>query len=111
MPKKKINFVIREDFDNDEDYKIACKIQQRRLQILVHSYIYYELNTNVVDDSTWSTWGRELGILQDSFPDIAKKVPYDKMFKGFDGSTGMNLKYDTWVKNKAQQLLKYRISV
>lgn len=37
-----------------EKLKIAELILQRRLQMLVHSYIYYELNDNIISDSTWS---------------------------------------------------------
>ena len=28
--------------------------------MLVHSYIYYQLNDNIIDDSTWSKWAMEL---------------------------------------------------
>ena len=67
------------------------KIQQRRLQILVHSYIYYELNSNVISDSTWDKWAMELVHLQKDYPDIAGSVIYANIFNGFDGSTGYDL--------------------
>lgn len=103
-----VKFITKDMFEQEDEYRIACKIQQRRLQILVHSYIYYELNDNVISDDKWSLFAKELCILQKSFPDIAKKVPYDKIFKDFDGSTGMNLKYDKWVKEKAKFILSYK---
>lgn len=77
-----------------EDLKIAEKIQQRRYQMLVHSYIYYNMNENIVSDSKWSAWATELAELQNKYPDIAKVVPYDKDFAGWDGSSGAFLEYD-----------------
>lgn len=101
-------FVTKAMFNTEEDYRVACKIQQRRLQILIHSYIYYKLDDNIVDDSKWSSWGRELCIMQKSFPEIANKVMYADQFTDFDGSTGMNFTYDMWIKNKASMLLQYK---
>ena len=57
---------------------IAEKIKQRRLQILVHSFIYYDLNENIVSDDKWSQWATELVYLQNEFPEISKKVIYSK---------------------------------
>lgn len=51
-----------------EELKVAELIQRRRLQMLVHSYIYYELDTNIIDDSTWSKWAVELRDLQKKLP-------------------------------------------
>ena len=79
-----------------EELKIAEKIQQRRYQMLVHSYIYYELNENLVSDSQWSTWAMELVDLQSKYPDIAERVIYAKDFADWDGSSGAFLTY----KNK-----------
>ena len=76
-----------------EELKIAEKIQQRRYQMLVHSYIYYELNENIVSDSKWSSWATELARLQNDFPEIAKQVYYAKDFEGWDGSSGAFLDY------------------
>ena len=84
------------------------KIQQRRLQILVHSYIYYELNESIIEDSKWNEWANELVRLQNENPEIAETVRYSEIFKDFDGSTGFNLTYDDWVKSKAKQLLSLR---
>lgn len=78
-----------------EELKIAEKIQQRRYQILVHSYIYYELNENLVSDSQWSEWAMELASLQNKYPSISARVEYADDFKGWDGSSGAYLNYDT----------------
>lgn len=88
------------------DNKIASKIQQRRYQILVHSLIYYELDTNLVSDDKWASWAKELVELQTAYPDISSKVIFADAFKSFDGSTGFNLPYrDEQIVNIAYRLL------
>lgn len=90
-----------------EELKVAELIQQRRLQLLVHSCIYYELNKNLIPDLTWDRWARELVKLQEQYPDIAKEVIYADAFLGFDGSTGFDLPIrDDWVIMKAKQLCR-----
>lgn len=75
------------------DLIIAQKIQRRRLQLLVHSYIYYEKNDNIVPDQQWSAWAEELRQIQTDYPEIASKVPYGKGFDNWDASTGAYLPY------------------
>lgn len=89
--------------DND----VASKIQQRRYQILVHSLLYYELDTNLVSDSQWSAWAVELAKLQKQYPEIADKVIFAEAFKTFDGSSGFDLPYrDEQIVNIAYRLLR-----
>ena len=76
-----------------ETDEIRSLILRRRLQILVHSCIYYELDSNLVSDRTWSTWAQELVKLQKKYPGIAKRVDYAQEFQDFDGSTGFNLPF------------------
>lgn len=76
-----------------EELKIAEKIQQRRYQMLVHSYIYYELDDSIVSDSQWSKWAAELAELQHQYPEIAERIIYADDFKGWDGSSGAFLDY------------------
>lgn len=38
----------------NKNKEIAELIHRRREQMLVHSYIYYQLNDNIIDDNTWS---------------------------------------------------------
>ena len=91
---------------NSEELKIAEKIQQRRLQMIVHSAVYYVFNDNIVSDSKWSQWGRELKDLQEKYPDIASKVIFAEAFKDWDASTGFNLPiHDNWVTKRAIQLM------
>ena len=84
---------------------IAELIQQRRLQLLVHSRIYYELNQNLISDKKWDEWARELKTLQEHYPNIAEKVMYHEAFKDWDASSGAFLPLkDEWVVKKASQL-------
>ncbi len=87
--------------------EVRTLILRRRLQILVHSCIYYELNGNLISDSTWSTWAEELVKLQEQYPQIAERVDYAKEFKNFDGSTGFYLPTkNAEILSKARYLLK-----
>jgi hypothetical protein len=93
-----------------EQLKIAEKIQQRRYQMLVHSYIYYEMNENIVSDSKWSSWATELAELQSNYPEIAKEVPYADDFADWDGSSGAFLDFSNKpnIKATADRLLHNR---
>lgn len=83
---------------------IAERIRQRRQQIAVHSYLYYQLDSPIVSDETWQRWADELVELQDGF---SGRVPfYDREFFDWDGTTGMHLPKDAWIAGKAAQLLR-----
>ena len=85
---------------------IREKIKQRRLQLLVHSCIYYKLDRTIVSDETWNKWSEELKQLQLNYPDASKEVEWYDAFKDWDGSTGAFLPIDDeWVLNKAHKLL------
>lgn len=87
-----------------QELEIAEKIQQRRLQILVHSCIYYELNMSTISDKQWDAFARELVSLQKQYPSIAEQVIWADEFRDFDASTGFNLPLkDEWVMQKARQ--------
>ena len=90
---------------------IKEKIQRRRLQLLVHSYIYYELDKNIISDSTWDKWAKELVKLQQQYPEESKQVKYYELFKDFDGNTGYHLakNADNDTISKAYYLLGGRI--
>ena len=93
------------DIFSGKDLEIAELIQQRRIQMLVHSCIYYKLNTNLVSDRQWDMWARELRQLQTDYPHIAEKVIWNEEFKDWDASTGAFLPLDNkWVLEKAMKL-------
>lgn len=87
---------------------ISEKIKQRRRQILVHSYIYYELNQNIIDDITWSKWAKDLELLQIENPKESGETEYANDFKDWDGSSGAFLNFDDNIKHIANHLLKIR---
>ena len=96
-----------EIYDNQHDAVLA-KINQRRRQIMIHSYIYYELNDNIVTDAQWSQWAKELVWLQQEFADISKEGVYYDQFRKFDASTGFDFEYPIEIKNRAAQLLAHK---
>lgn len=90
-----------------EDLRIAELIQQRRLQLLVHSCLYYEMSITKIDDITWDKWAKELRTLQEQYPNISEQVVWYDAFKDWDASTGAFLPLkDSWVVQKAHQLIK-----
>ena len=87
--------------------QIAELIKRRRLQLLIHSCIYYEYNTNLVSDNQWVTWAIELEELQVKYPKIAEQVIWADAFKDFDHSTGYNLPTrDHWVMSRAKWMME-----
>lgn len=90
-----------------KNYDISCKIRQRRLQILVHSYIYYEKNMNLVADSDFDRWEHELVELQNRYPENSRKEIFAKAFEKFDGNSGAFLPYqDPMIVNIAERLIR-----
>ena len=85
------------------------RIKQRRTQMLVHSYLYYTLDSAIVDDLKWQQWANELVELQmvlaemDGHCDIGW---YDEPFSDWDASTGYHLPQDRWVREKADYVLR-----
>jgi NAD-dependent DNA ligase len=68
-------------------------INRRRRQLTVHSFLYYQLDTNIISDHTFDIWAKELSDLQHKYPDIAKECIYADEFKDFDGSSGFDLPF------------------
>lgn len=97
-------FITPKQFKEDE-MELACLIQQRRLQLLVHSRVYYKLDSNVISDKKWDKWAYELVELQKNYPAIANQICYAKEFQDWDGTTGAFLPLDEpWVVQKVTQL-------
>lgn len=76
------------------DKEIVALIRRRRLQVWVHSILYYRMNVNLISDAQWSEWALELENLQRDYPEISKQVEHYDIFKDFDHSTGCNLPLD-----------------
>ena len=82
-------------------------IQRRRLQLLIHSCIYYEYNESLVTDEQWKNWAVELETLQKEYKAESELVPWADAFREFDHSTGFNLPTtDPWVMGTARWILR-----
>lgn len=68
-------------------------VNQRQRQILVHSFLYYQLNENIISDHTFDRWSKELAEWMRENPETAKMTAYYTGFKTFDGSSGYDLPY------------------
>lgn len=83
-------------------------IRRRRSQILVHSYMYYEMDQNLISDHTFDLWSKELSDLQRNYPEESNNVKfYLKDFLDFDGSTGCHLPKEAWMHDVCLRLLSY----
>lgn len=98
-------------FEKDKDEEaIKELIKRRRLQMLLHSCIYYELNDNIISDDTWQKWADELQKLQNEHPECCKIDCWDWQFRDWDGATGAHLPHrHPWVYNMAKWLLRSAI--
>lgn len=66
-------------------------IKRRRFQLALHSTIYYVYDTNIISDSEYDRFSRELVELQEQFPKASKEAPLYEAYKDWDGSTGYHL--------------------
>lgn len=82
------------------------KIKQRRSQMLIHSFLYYHMDTSVVSDDKWQQWADELTKLQQQHPEECSIGFYDEEFADWDGSTGCHLPRDAWVVDKSREVLR-----
>lgn len=83
---------------------------RRENQLLVHSYLYYQRNTNIIDDYTFDRWSKELADAIQKYPEVFKQSYHYKDFKEFDGSTGAFLPYaNPDVQSRGEQLIKYHL--
>jgi NAD-dependent DNA ligase len=65
-------------------------ILQRK--IIIHSYIYYYLNDNVISDREYDTLSRTLTNYKNTYPELWKNSMYYKQFgDDYNGSTGFDL--------------------
>lgn len=63
--------------------------------IIVHSYIYYELNSNIIRDQQYDKKAKELVEYKNNYPDLWKSSEYYKQFgDDYNGATGFTLYHD-----------------
>ena len=92
-----------------EELKIAELIQRRRLQLLIHSCLYYNMDTNIVSDKKWDEWARELVKLQKDYPELSNNVCWSEAFADWDASSGAFLPLDDpWVIRIAKRFVQVK---
>ena len=96
------------EFPNPTVFEYPAElIKRRRLQMLVHSCLYYSLDENIWDDHTFDKKAKELAVLIKEHPD-AYSDRFDEYFDGWDGSSGYHFPHrDSWVLSAAQNLLRH----
>lgn len=91
------------------------KIEMLQRWILVHSYIYYELNNNAVEDAAFDNNCNHLARLQKAYPKALKQSRYYYAMKEFDGSTGygfvnkLNSEMQDIIRRDAQYIIDHFI--
>jgi hypothetical protein len=86
-------------FEKEPIQTIEEKIKQRRTQMLLHSYLYYELDSPIITDDKWQQWADELTELQETIKVIGF---YDEAFADWSGATGCHLPFDDLIIKKAK---------
>ena len=87
------------------------EIMQRRIrQVLVHSCIYYEFDMNIISDSEYDRFGKELVELIKKYPHYLKELEFGLDFiKYVEMPSGFDLPYrHPDIMRKAQHLLIIR---
>lgn len=60
--------------------------------IIVHSFIYYELDNNILSDGQYDRKAKELVGLKNEYPDLWRKSMYYEQFRDdYNGATGFTL--------------------
>lgn len=76
-----------------EDMKIKARIEFLERYILVHSYLYYHMNENVISDKKYDRYSRLLVSKIQKYNSKIRSTQYGYVFYDFDGNTGFDL-YD-----------------
>lgn len=80
---------------------IQEKIDWLQRYIIVHSYIYYELNDNVISDREYDIKSKELVKYKNEYPHLWKSSEYYKQFgDDYNGATGFTLFHGLSEKQK-----------
>lgn len=94
---------------NEEKEKTISLIRRRRRQILVHSCLYYKMDTNIITDEEFDRWCGELRDLHKKYPQYMKIGCYDEAFAKWGGFSGYDLPTgDPDIQRVAKRLLKVK---
>lgn len=69
------------------------QINHRERQILVTSYLYYQLDKNIITDDKFDEYAFDLVELIKKYPEEFKQSGFHDAFTEFDGSSGFDLPY------------------
>lgn len=70
--------------------------------IILHSYIYYELDNNLISDKQYDEKAKELVRYKNNYPELWKQSMYYKQFGDeYNGATGFTLYHDLDEHQKA----------
>jgi NAD-dependent DNA ligase len=86
---------------------ILERINQRRRQLLVHSYLYYRQNTSAISDHQYDKFTQDLIKLQSEYPEIAEQGIYAEEFRGFSMGDSFALPLgEPYVQEMAMRFLR-----
>lgn len=66
--------------------KVKEEMWRRQQQFLMHSYVYYVLDDNLIPDAQYDWLCKRLAELMDRFPEVAAGLPYTPICQGLDDS-------------------------
>lgn len=73
--------------------------------IIVHSYIYYECDDNVISDKQYDAKAKELVKYKNDYPELWKASEYYKQFgDDYNGATGFTLFHD--LNDRQQKIIR-----
>ena len=81
-------------------------INQRQRQVILHSVLYYQFDTNRISDAKWNQWANELVQLQEDYPELTTQSCFYVTMMGFDASTGFHLADNEWGVHKARYMMR-----
>lgn len=84
----------------------VARINWLERQILVHSYLYYELDKAAIEDDEWAEMAVKLEEYIEKYPDEFQVSQYAKSFTDFDHSSGYNLR-ETYMHSRTKSAAKY----
>lgn len=70
------------------------KVEYLQRWIIVHSFLYYELDSNVVEDKVFDKQAKKLVAYKEEMGEEWKNTQYYHAMSDFDGTTG----FDLWEK-------------
>lgn len=89
-----------------EEFTTLDRIQLLQRWILVQSYIYYELDSNISSDSNYDANCNQLFALKAEHPDDWKASRYAKIFRKFEPGCTSGFELVDRVKKADRQLYK-----